>query len=105
MVTRLASTLPEGRSRELSAKVHDVSRDGMGFLSREPFDRDEVVRVTIDFGRDTGEGRGFVTEGVVQTCTPGTNGDFRVGIALKKRTGRDLQTWHDIIQRWRVFLS
>ena len=86
-------------------QVHDVSRDGIGFLSREMFDRDAVVRVTIDFGHDTGAGRKFSTEGVVRICTPEPDGGFRVGVLLKERTGRELQTWHDIIQRWRVFIS
>lgn len=100
---RVATELAAGQDRELAIRVVDVSREGIAFLAPEPFDRDAFVRLRLDVDAFTGtasRGGHFTTSCVVRDCAARPDGIFHVGAKLKEQTGRELETWLDLVQRW-----
>ena len=95
--------LLESEKRVVQGKLVDVSREGMGVVSPEPFDRDASIRVTVVMELEqslASVGREFTTTCHVRNCTPDGAGGFKIGMVLKERTGRELTNWSDLIQKW-----
>ena len=95
---------PELR-RPVDAAACDVSLNGIGVVADESFEPDTKVIVTIYFNFETDDGRFCSAEGIVRSCTPEGDGKFRVGIVLGERPRHELQVWHDMLQRWRTFVT
>ncbi len=95
---------PELR-RTVDAVARDVSLNGIGLVADAPFDNETKVQVTVYFNFETENGRFCSAEGVVRSCAPEADGKFRIGIVLGERPRRELQAWHDMLQRWRSFVS
>ena len=103
---RLSVALPEGLNRMVHVLILDVSRDGVGFVSREPFDRDAMLRLNIDTAglENAGAtGRHFVALATVRYCLPvksrGRSG-YRGGAQFKSLSSRETEAWNDHLRRW-----
>lgn len=101
---RAALLLPAGRHRSVPVLVFDVSRDGIGFVSLEPFERDTFARILIQTGEAGGATlglRAFSAPVVVRHCTPVRKRGYKVGVMLRKEdAGRDRAAWNELIQYW-----
>lgn len=93
-----------GHHAMVGAELINASRTGLGFVAAEAFDADEIVRVTLHFDRETDAGRQFSLEGTVRICIPEHKDHFRTGVFLHDMSLHDLQLWHDMIERWRLFV-
>lgn len=101
-IERAAMILPKGLNRAVPALAIDVSRDGLGLVTLEPFERESMARVLVDVG-EAGAGLGlkkFSATVVVRHCRPVRNRGYKIGLLIKKEgTGREVETWHALIQR------
>lgn len=106
---RVATVLAEGEDREVKVRVVDVSREGVGFVAAEPFDKDAFIRLSLMVADRVGAtmgGKRFVTSAVVRNCSRREDGTFavaagyRVGVKLKEQSGRELDAWNDLISMW-----
>jgi len=103
VLERVATVLLDGESRIVQGALANVSREGMGAVSSEIFDRDAAVQVTIFMDLEQGlpsVGKTFTTACTVSNCTSDGAGCFRIGMRLKQRTGRELTNWNDLIHKW-----
>jgi hypothetical protein len=102
-IERKAAILHPGQTRLIRALVIDVSRDGLGLVAMEPFERQAQVRVTIEIAEQSrvpGMSSSFASSAVVRDCGPFSRGGFRIGVQLLTGTGRELDIWGEFIKKW-----
>ena len=103
VVTRAATRLIAGETRELPAEVVDISRNGLGLIVSERFDCGALIRIRLILQDDadvTAAGRQWTTEGEVHQCTAMAADRFRLGIELRERSGRELEAWLNLVDRF-----
>lgn len=106
---RVATILKAGQERVIRVTIVDLSREGLGFIAPEPFDEGALVRLTIEMETSGGmmqTGRFFVTAVHIRNCvavpckTPGGRHGFRVGAVVREQTGRQWESWNELIRLW-----
>lgn len=103
VLSRFSAQKIAGESREMSAEVIDVSREGIGLLVSERFDRDAYLRITLIMDEAQGLaaiGRRWVTEGVVRSCAAQDENLFKIGVVLRERTGKEREDWQELVTKW-----
>ncbi len=111
---RVATLRGAEESRFIRVKIIDVSREGIGFISPEPFDRDAFVRVVVSMSLDEGKaatGRLFITSAAIRNCAPEKKGgyhvqaSYKVGALLKEQSGLEHTGWHELIRQWEPMIT
>lgn len=106
---RVATILKAGQERVVRVVLVDLSREGVGFISPEPFDEGALVRLTIEMEASGGmmqTGRFFVTAVHIRNCVAvpdesrGGRPGFKVGAIVREQTGRQWESWNELIRRW-----
>ncbi len=98
-----------GGSHYVAVTIVNVSGAGVGFVSPESFDRDELIRIIASMNNDDAKvatGRIFVTTAAIRHCEPekGTSARLSashiIGAQLKEQTAREHEAWQSLIHRW-----
>ena len=103
LVTRAATRLIAGETRELPAEVVDISRTGIGLVVSERFDCGALIRIRLTVHDDAdvaAVGRQWTTEGEVKQCAALGADRFRLGVELRERSGRELEAWLNLVARF-----
>ncbi len=103
-VERLGLALVKGQSRVVAALVVNVSREGVGLVAKESFDRLAKIRIAIHINVETGlpdADNPFKTDGEVRFCSlVGGGRGFRIGVQIEFRSGREAELWQELVRRW-----
>lgn len=106
---RVATILHQGQNRVVKIHLLDVSHEGVGFVSPEPFDKSAFVRLAIETSPHESPAvanRRFVTSVSIRNCAPRAAGafevqaEYRVGAVLKEQTGREWESWNELVRGW-----